>query len=413
MHLSCVLGAEVRGPSERHAGRLADVIIRLGDGGYPPVTGLVIDVGGSERFVAVSSVLDLDRDEVRLDVAPESLGPFQRRPGEVLLARDVARRHLIYVKSGRLIRANEIELSKVGGSWQVVSVDPSSKPTLRRLLPRSLRRRVRSGGTIDWNDIEPFVSHVPTARLRLPFRRLSRLHPAQLADLVEAASHEEGEEIIEAVGSDRELQADVFEELDPEHQVEFLGSRSDEEAAHLLSAMEPDDAVDLLVELDQERRLPILQRLPSATQAKLRTLLSYHPESAGGLMNPDFVTVPASSSVAEALSAVRDSTAPPEASGVVFVSDPDGKLAATVTVVSLLRANPAALVGSVSEPDPTVLPPDADIHEVVRKMTDYNLAVAPVVDHEGRLLGQITVDDVLELLLPTGWRRQYGMSAPE
>ncbi len=261
MHLSCVLGAEVLGPSERPAGRLADLIVRLGDGGYPPVTGLVVNVGGGERFVAMTSVIELS-DEVRLDVPPDSLGPFQRRAGEVLLARDVAHRHLIYVKSGRLIRANEIELSRVGGRWQVVGVDPSSKPTIRRLLPRPLRRRVRPGGTIDWNDIEPFVSHVPTARFRLPLPQARRLHPAQLADLVEAASHEEGEEIIEAVGSDRELQADVFEELDPEHQVEFLRSRSDEQAARLLSAMEPDDAVDLLTELDQERRLPILQRLP-------------------------------------------------------------------------------------------------------------------------------------------------------
>ena len=130
----------------------------------------------------------------------------------------------------------------------------------------------------DRAEIEPFVAHVPTARLQIPFRKLRRLHPAKLADLVEAASHEEGEEIIRAVGADRELEADVFEELDTEHQLEFLRARSDEEAARLLSAMAPDDAVDLLTELDQERRLPILTRLPPATQAKLRALLSYHPE---------------------------------------------------------------------------------------------------------------------------------------
>ena len=239
------------------------------------------------------------------------------------------------------------------------------------------------------------------------------MHPAKLADLVEAASHEEGEEIIRAVGQDTELEADVFEELDPDHQVEFLRSRSDEEAARLLSAMEPDDAVDLLTELDQERRLPILQRLSPATQLKLRSLLNYNPETAGGLMNPDFVSVPSSSTVGEALEAVRSSTAPPQAAGVVFVTGEGGRLEGTAPVVSLLRADYSETVAVIERPDPASLPADADIHEVVRKMTDYNLAVAPVVDEEGRLLGQITVDDVLELMLPSGWRRQYGMAAPE
>src|SRR5256885_8808996 len=101
-------------------------------------------------------------------------------------------------------------------------------------------------------DIQPFVGHVPTAKLLMPLQRLRRLHPAQIADIVEGASHEEGQEIIEAVESDPALTADVFEELDTEHQVEFLKSKSDEESARILERMAPDDAADLLGELDQE-----------------------------------------------------------------------------------------------------------------------------------------------------------------
>src|SRR5205085_7448277 len=111
---------------------------------------------------------------------------------------------------------------------------------------------------VSWEHMEAFVGHVPTSRLKLTARRLLRLHPAQIADLVEAASHEEGEEILEAVGEDKELEADVFEELDDEHQVEFLRDRSDKEAADVLERMASDDAADLLLELDQDRRLPIL-----------------------------------------------------------------------------------------------------------------------------------------------------------
>lgn len=411
MHLSCLLGDPVVGPDGRRIGKLDDVIVRLGDGGYPPLTGLVLNVSGQRRFVHMYDVAALDGDEVRVSRDADGLGPFERRPGEVLLAKDVAGRHLIHLKGARLVRANEIELACVSGRWLVIGADPTSKPVLRRLLPRAARDRVEAGGLVDWAEIEPFVSHVPTARLRIPLRQLSRLHPAQLADLVEAASHDEGEEILAAVGGDRELEADLFEELDIGHQVEFLRSRSDDEAARVLAAMAPDDAVDLLEELDQQRRLPILQRLPAGHQRKLRSLLSYNSETAGGLMNPDFIAVDAICSVEQALTAVKTASLAPEASGVVLVVDEAGRLAGTVLVVELLRADPTAAVGTVARLDPVALTPDADVHEVSRAMSDYNLSVLPIVDSQRTVLGMISVDDVLELLLPEGWRRQYGMSS--
>ncbi len=158
-----------------------------------------------------------------------------------------------------------------------------------------------------------------------PYRKLSKLHPAQIADLVEQASHEEGEEIIEAVGADRELEADVFEELDTTHQLEFLESRSDADAARLLARMEPDNAADLISEIDQDRRLPILERLPDIQKTKVRQLLSYSADTAGGLMNPDFVSVPATATVADALEAIRTSRVPAEALHAVFVLDESGQ----------------------------------------------------------------------------------------
>jgi len=417
LHLSTLLGTAVTGPAGREAGRLADVIARLegpaSAGGHPGVTGLVVEVDGKDRFAHSYQVVSLGAGGALLSSEPEALGLFERRPGEVLLGRDLRSRHLIHLEGARLVRANEIELASTGTGWQVVGVDTSRRPVFRRALPRPLRHRVRAGAVVDWAYVEPFVAHVPTARLQIPFRKLRRLHPAVLADLVEAASHDEGEELIRAVGADRELEADVFEELDTEHQLEFLRSRSDDEAAAVLSAMAPDDAVDLLAELDQDRRLPILQRVSPGAQAKLRQLLSYNPETAGGLMNPDCVIVPSSSTVSSALDAVRTSPSPPEAASVVFVTDDEGRLEGTALVVDLIRADPSADLAAVMRPGPASLPPDADVHEVVRKMSDYNLAVAPVVDTQGRVLGQITVDDVLELLLPSGWRRQYGMASPE
>ncbi|MGH9028001.1 MAG: magnesium transporter MgtE N-terminal domain-containing protein, partial [Acidimicrobiales bacterium] len=272
---------------------------------------------------------------------------------------------------------------------------------------------IKAGTLVDFASIEPFVAHVPTARLRIPYRKLAKLHPAQIADLVEAASHDEGEEIIEVVGQDRELEADVFEELDPEHQLEFIRSRSDSEAARLLSTMAPDDGADLITELDQERRLPILALMPPAHQRKIRALLSYNPETAGGLMGPDFLCLAEQTLVSEVLAALRASSAPPEALAVVFAANPAGHLTGSASVVSLVRAEPEATLGSVVRPNPAHVHPDWDVHAVVRKMTDYNLTVAPVMDDDHRMIGVITVDDVLEEMLPTGWRRDFGMAVVE
>jgi Mg/Co/Ni transporter MgtE len=271
----------------------------------------------------------------------------------------------------------------------------------------------RTGTVVDWASIEPFVAHVPTARLRIPYRKLARLHPAQIADLVEAASHDEGEEIIEAVGQDRELEADVFEELNSEHQLEFIRTRSDVEAARLLATMAPDDAADLLTELDQERRLPVLENLPAAQQRKIRALLSYNSESAGGLMGPDFLVLAETTPVADVLDSIRTSQAPPEALAVVFSCDEVGRVTGTASVVSLVRAEPSASLGSVARPDPPHVHADWDIHAIARKMSDFNLTVAPVMDDHHLMVGVITVDDLLEQLLPTGWRRDYGMATAD
>ena len=415
LHLSSVVKRPLVDSAGDRLGRVQDLIVRSGESPHPPVVGLVVDIGGRDLFVPIRKVAAFEPGQVVFEGRRVDLRRFERRPGELLLARDLLAHHLINFVGGRLIRANEIELAKVNGTWEVVAVDPSPRPVLSRLIPG--RHHVAKPGTIvDWASIEPFVAHVPTSRLRIPYRKLAKLHPAQIADLVEAASHDEGEEIIEAVGADRELEADVFEELDTEHQLEFVRSRSDADAARLLSSMAPDDAADLITEVDQDRRLPILNLLPEPQQHKVRSLLSYNPETAGGLMSPDFLSVPSSRSIGEALDAVRTSAAPPEALNVIFAVGPDGRLVGSASVVRLVQAEPTASLASLveSEGEPVHVHPDWDLGAMVRTMSDFNLIVAPVVDPDhGEILGVVTVDDVLELLLPTGWRRDFGRTAVE
>jgi CBS domain-containing protein len=417
IHLSGIINRPlVDAKTGDRLGRVRDLIVRLGDSPHPPVTGLVVRIGGRDLFVPARKIADIEPGRrVTFDGAKVDLRRFERREGEVLLARDLKARHLINLVGGRLIKANEIELTKDdSGGWEVVGVDPTARGLLRRLLPGRIGQGSEARAIVDWDSIQPFVSHVPTARLHIPYRKLAKMHPARIADLVEAASHEEGEEIIEAVGEDPALEADVFEELDPEHQIEFVETRTDADAAQLLGSMAADDAADLISEIDQDRRAPILELLPEPQRRKVRSLLRYHPETAGGLMSPDFLLLPGTTTVEAALAAIRTSTVPREALSVVFVSDEDRRVAGSVSAVKMIQSSRDTPLAAVATTDLGHVHPDWDLGATVRKMSDFNLTVAPVLDPDHRtILGVITVDDVLELLLPSGFRRDYGMTAAE
>jgi MgtE-like protein/CBS domain protein len=394
LHLSGLVGSPLRDLDGERLGKVEDVIVRLGGAGYPPITGFLVTVAGRTSYLGSDRVSDIGPDGVVLRKAKLDLRHFERRPDEVLLRRDLLDRQLINVQGARLVRANEIELALVGGSWRVVGVDTGPRGGLRRLLPKGLGAHIATGEFLDWAGVEPFVGHVPTVRLRVPHPKLAKLHPAQIADLVEAASRREGEEIIQAVGDDdRELEADVFEELDDQHQREFLEERSDAEIAQILARMAPDDAADVIGELDEERREPV----------------GYDPDEAGGLMTPDFLLLAGSTSAGDALGAVRRSELEPEQLSAVFVGPLQGPLQGTVPVTALVRAEPGQRLEQLVKHEIPALPPDSSFEEVARLMADYNLTAIPVADEHERMIGVITVDDVLEAMLPRGWRRRFGL----
>ncbi len=410
LHLSTVTGSPLRDADGERLGKVRDVIVRLGGVGYPPITGFLVTVAGRTSYLGVERVSDIGPDGVVLRKAKLDLRRFDRRPEEVLLGRDVLDRQLINVQGARLVRANEIELALIAGSWRVVGVDTGPRGGLRRLLPKPLGARIATGEFLDWAGVEPFVGHVPTVRLRVPHPKLAKLHPAQIADLVEAASRREGEEIIQAVGEDdRELEADVYEELDDQHQREFLENRPDEQVAEILARMAPDDAADILGELDEDRREPLLMLLPVGHRVKVRALLGYDPAEAGGLMSPDFVLLRDTTAAGDALESIRRSAIAPELLTAVFVSAPDGTLEGSIPVTALLRAEPGQRLEDLVKHESPCLRTDASFEELARLMADYNLTAIPVIDEHERMVGVITVDDVLEAMLPRGWRRRFGL----
>jgi CBS domain-containing protein len=410
LHLSLVVGGALVDADGGRLGRVEDLIVRLGGVGYPPITGFLVSVAGRRAYLAAEQVSDIEHGRAVLREARLDLAPFRRRPEEVLLKEDVLDHQLINVDGARLVRANEIELARVEGWWRVVGVDTGPRGGLRRLLPKLVGARVPPGQFLDWAGVEPFVGHVSSVRLRVPHPKLARMHPAQIADLVEAASHDEGKELMSAVGmDDRELEADVFEELDEQHQREFLEERSDAEVAAILARMAPDAAADVVADLEERRRENVLALLPAQRRTKVRTLLGYDPVQAGGLMSTEFLCVYSQATVGEVLGRIRRADVATELLTTIFVMDTHRALMGAVPLASLVRADEDSSIAELLPAYTPRLVPTADFEEVARLMADFNLMAVAVLDAKQQMIGVITVDDVLETMLPKGWRRRFGL----
>jgi CBS domain-containing protein len=409
VHLSAVLGQPVLSRSAERVGKVDDVIVHLRGADYPVVTGLVVKVGAGRVFVPIGRLIELREAQVELAKAKVDLRTFERREGEVLLREDILGHRLIDVSDAELVRAWDVELRAVGAEWVVSCLD-TRRPA--RLL--GLIRRASGHPCKDWKAFEPLVGHTPTVRARTAFGRVGRLKPAQIADLLEDASRKEGSEILGAVHADPELEADVFEELDPDFANRLFGDKTDAEVADVIAHMHADDGADAIAELPQARRQTILDLLPVGNRAKVMTLLGFNSTSAGGIMGVDFLTVPADTTVSEALRRIRlAGNVQPEALVTVHIVDVTIRLVATVSVVGLLQADPEAHLGDIGESDPVRVGPDADVVDVTLLMADHNLMTVPVVDGDDHLLGVITVDDVLAVTIPDDWRRREPPSRPE
>jgi sporulation protein YlmC with PRC-barrel domain len=418
LRLSALLRRPLVDKSGESLGRLSDVIVRLRGDDYPVVTGLVASVGGREVYVPVEQVSNFDGEVLHLTSAKLDLRHFERRPGEVLLKADVLGHRLINVETAHLVRAADLELVQRDGEWVLVGVDTHRRPPwllsalhLGRSGPAA---QADPGHFRDWKEFEPLIGHASSALLRGPFGRIRRLKPAQIADLLEDASKEEETEILGQVHADPELEADVFEELEEDRASKLLGARTNEEIAEVLTRMRSDDAADAIAELPQNRRQPVIDLLPPGVRTKVLTLMGFNPTSAGGLMGMDYLAVPSDRPVGEAVAAVSvASSLQPEALTSVHAVDDGTCLRGVAKLVTLLQSDQAAPLIEVCDTDPVRVGPDADVVDVAVLMTDYNLITIPVVNERGRLLGVITVDDVLEVTLPDDWRRREAAEPPD
>jgi CBS domain-containing protein len=374
-------------------GRIRDVVILPTAGGEPPwVLGLVVTLQRRQIFVNLGRVAEISIDGAHLKGGTVDLRRFSRRTGEILASE-------LYGQpagSGRVMDVGIAPSELRRGGWEVTVLATSQG--------RSLGLGRNSTTIVPWDKHSELFK---TGGLAEQLVQLREMHPTDLANAVETMPPLRRHELVEAL-QDEEL-ADLLEEMPEQDQIRLLGGLALERTADVVEEMEPDDAADLLAEMPPEQRERLLAAMETVQAGDLRRLLRYDATTAGGLMTSHPVIVPPDTPVAEVLAEIRDPELAPTASAQVYVCEPPsitptGRYLGTVGFQRLLRQPPGAAVGECIE-EAGFIRPDLSEKEVARRMAAYNLIGVAVCDENGRLLGAVTVDDVLDRILPPGWRK--------
>ena len=402
VYLARLAALPVFDPIGDRVGRVRDAVVRLRTTNRPPqVVGLVAEMALRRRiFLPIGRVTSMDAEAVVLSTGTLNLRRFEKRPNELLVLQDLLDRRVTIEPDGQSGTVVDLgmELNR-NNEWLITRVavrEHSGRLTRRGHIYQAEYERVR--GLIGPTDTQG------TSNL---LALLEQMRPADMANALQDLPDARRNEVAAAL-TDRTL-ADVLEEL-PEHdQVEILFQLDRERAADVLERMDPDDAADLLAELPQAEQTILLDLMEPDEAAPVRQLMKYSPGTAGSVMTSEPVILPPDATVAEALARIREPELPPVVAAQVFVArapsaTPSGKYLGMVHFQRLLREPPSAMLGGLVVNDIDPLHPDTDLIDITRRMATYDMVAMPVVDNAHRLVGAVTVDDVLDHSLPRDWR---------
>ncbi len=418
-YVSPLLNKPVRDQQGATIARLRDIVVRLNmeAGEYPPLHGLVArgEVEGEQVnfFVPIGAVAAIitegEQMGVNLNGEPLSYKPFVRREDEMLLAKDLIDKRVIDLSHRKIERVNDALLGPHGNHYHLVAVEVGSGGIFRRLHISGLGRALGQRDEIlDWQQVDFFAIGARGVKLNVSHQRTAQIDPVELADLLEEVSYKEGAEIISAL--DDETAAETLEELPTSRQSDIMELLEAERAADILEEMSPDEATDLIADLDEHRAEALLGLMDKEEAEEVRDLLVYGEHSAGGIMTTDYITVPQQTLVRDVVPTIRAELEQFYEIYYLYVVEAAGseKLVGIVTMRDLLLAPPDVPLSEIMERDFEFAHPRDSERDTARKIADYNLLALPVLDERGWIVGNVTVDDAIEVIMPGSWRRRRG-----
>ena len=406
--LARLAGTAVFDPNGDPVGKVRDAVATLRSNNQSPrVLGLVVEVPLRRRvFVPITRVTSIESGTVVI-TGLLNMRRFEARAGEMLVLGDLLDRTISLIDGGEEVLVEDMGMEQNRtGDWLITRVHIMRKG-------RGLRRKGATS-TVAWEDVTGFAHHESNQGVANLLSTLSNLRAADLAAVIQDLAPKRRVEVARAL--DDERLADVLEEMDESERVALLAELEGERAADILEEMDPDDAADLLREIGEERAQELIGLMDPEDAEDVLRLMTYEEFSAGGMMTTEPIVMSADYTVADALAAVRQSEISPALASQVFIArqpleTPTGRFIGMVHYQRLLREPPSTLLGSIVDTTTQGVNPDSSLHSVSSYLASYNLLSLPVVDANDRLLGAVTVDDVLDHLLPSNWRHDHRDSA--
>lgn len=415
IHASRLLEKTVVDRLGKHLGRVVDVLVDPSDE-FPKVIGVeVAGRHGARRRVSWSQMQVLVKQYLSLSILRDEVEDMRPPENVLKLKRDLLDKQIVDLNGLKVRRINDVKLAEANGVLRLVAVEVGLRGLLRRL---GLRRLVHFLDTalawpipdifISWRDVEMIAGVSNQVKLAVPYERLAKLHPADLADILEALNRPERTAVISAL--DVDVAAETLQEMEPRAQADVLEQLGGDRASDILESMPADEAADILGDLPEHRAQELLEQMEDEEAEDVRELLEYDEDTAGRLMTTDVLSFRETTTAAETIETLRRVKPEPDSAYYLYVIDEENHLLGVVSLRDLVVAEPDQQLGKIMDPHVLFVNEDADKNEVAEVMTKYDLLAVPVVDADRRLAGIAVIHDVVDDVYLAGRRRRLARS---
>ncbi|QGU96060.1 CBS domain-containing protein [Clostridium bovifaecis] len=390
-------------------GRLNDIYVTTGDG-YPKAIGYKVKKGGEVNNYEFRSI-DFYNEEARVSIKVRGVKDIIPRAYSYLLSKNLLDKQIVDVNGKKVVRVNDLRMASISTEIRVIAVETGLLALSRRYglekavkLLYKLCRKQAYDKVIMWDDVESLEMIEDSLKISVPYKKISELHPADIADILEEVDLKYRNKIFESL--DEHLAADTLEEIDPEIQADILETINESKVPGILNNMSNDEIADILEELDEEMAEKLLMNLESEDEEKVRDLMKYEEEAVGSIMNTDFVSFNVNITAAETIDLLKEIQPEDKISHYIYITDQNEKLQGVVSLRELVFCDGNMKLKEIMDKEIIKLSDDEKLDTAIRKFVKYNLITIPVIDSEEKLQGIVIINDIIEEVFDEKWKKK-------